>query len=89
MINASFNIRNPFSSRWACIANPTYRIGNLKAVELQLDKTSDILGFHFRLTTRQSHSGVFAGISLLGYEATFHFYDVRHWDNDNNCWSKL
>lgn len=79
MISFSFNIRNPYSDRWQCIANPHWEISQYKMLELQLDKTTDIIGFDFRLTTRQDHSGVFLSIALLGFDAILHFYDTRHW----------
>ena len=88
MITLNFNLRNPFSDRWECVANPTFKIGKSKAIELQFDKTSDIIGFYFRFTTRQNHAGVFISVSLLGYDAMFHFYDTRHWNDKNGCWYK-
>lgn len=86
MISLNFNLCNPFSKRWECLSNPIYEISKHKTIELQFDKNSDIIGFQFRFTTRQGHAGVFMSVSLLGYEAMFHFYDTRHWDYDNNCW---
>lgn len=81
MISLSFNIRNPFSDRFQTLANPSWELGQNKMLELQLDKTTDIIGFDFRLTTRQNHSGVFFSVALLGFEAIIHFYDTRHWLN--------
>jgi hypothetical protein len=79
MISLSFNIRNPYSDRFETLANPSWEISQHKMLELQFDRTTDIVGFDFRLTTRQNHSGLFLSIALLGFEAIIHFYDTRHW----------
>lgn len=86
MLNLSFNIRNPFSDRWECLANPSWQISRYKAIELQFDRCSDIVGMTVRLTTRQDHAGVFVSMSLLSYEAMFHFYDSRHWDHETDSY---
>lgn len=87
MINFSFNIRNPFSDRWECLANPSWVISRHKAIELQFDRCTDIVGLCIRLTTRQDHAGMYVSISLLGYDAIMHFYDIRHWDHETNSWA--
>jgi hypothetical protein len=79
MISFNFNIHNPYSDRWQCIANPHWEISRYKMLELQFTKTTDIIGLNFRLTTKQNHSGVFFSVSLLGFDAIIHFYDTRHW----------
>jgi hypothetical protein len=79
MISLSFNIRNPYSDRFETLANPHWKISQHKMLELQFDKTTDIIGIDFRLTTRQNHGGLFLSIALLGFEAIVHFYDTRHW----------
>ena len=86
MISLNFNILNPFSNRWKCIANTDYQISKHKVIELQIDKTNDIIGLGFRLTFRTSHAGVSLSLALFGYDIIFSVYDCRHWDYDNNCW---
>lgn len=87
MINFGFNIRNPFSDRWKCIY---VRSGvtpfKNKFWEFQFDECDDIVGFEFRLTTRQDHAGLFLTASLLGYEVIFNFYDNRHWNSEEGRW---
>ena len=34
----------------------------------------------FRLSTRQSHGGLYFDLGLLGYSVSFNFYDNRHWN---------
>jgi len=87
MINLSFNIRNPWSSRFVTIFSKSGKtpFAN-KFWELEFLKTSDIIGFQFNLTTRQSHAGLYVSIALFGYALVFNFYDSRHWDGKNNCW---
>ena len=82
MINFSFSIQNPFGNRWETFGNPSWQISRNKFIELQFVRGTDILGLSFRLTTRQDHAGVFASMSVLGYEVMFHFYDTRHWNHE-------
>ena len=80
-------MRNPFSDRWDCIKTwAGVTPFKNKFWEAQLDKTSDIIGFHIRLTFRQDHAGLFLTLSLLGYEITFNFYDNRHWNHEEKRW---
>ena len=79
MISLSFNICNPYSDRFEIIANPHWEIGKYTALELQFDRTADIIGFDFRVTTRQNHAGVFLSVALLGFDLLVHLYDTRHW----------
>lgn len=87
MISLNFNIRNPFSNRWKCIYSRSGRTPfKNKFWEVQVDKTSDILGLELRITARQDHAGVFVSASLVGYEIIFNFYDSRHWNDEFNRW---
>lgn len=87
MINFSFNIHNPFSNRFEIIKcwNGSTPFPN-KHWELQLDKTNEVIGIDIRLTTRTDHAGLWIGLSLLGYDILFNFYDSRHWDPIKNQW---
>lgn len=89
MITLNFNVRNPWSDRWKCIKSwagtTPFRH---KFWEVQIDKTSDIIGFDLRLTTRQDHAGLFLCLAFLGYEIIITLYDHRHWDTENNRWSE-
>lgn len=86
MINFSFNIRNPFSSRWKCIKCLDGKLLRHKHWELQFDKTSDIIGFELRYTIRQDHAGLWASLALFGYDVIFNIYDTRHWDHEKDQW---
>lgn len=87
MISISFNIRNPFSDRWKCLYTKSGETPfKHKFWEFQADKTSDILGFEFRFTTRQDHAGLFVSLALFGYDIIFNIYDNRHWNYEENRW---
>ncbi len=87
MINIQFNIRNPFSDRWDCVyGNSGKTPFKNKFWELQIDKTSDVIGVDIRFTTRQDHAGLFINFALFGYDIIFNLYDDRHWDYDKKCW---
>lgn len=87
MISLSFNLRNPFSNRWNCIYTTAGETPfKHKYWELQVDKTSDLVGFEFRYTIRQDHAGMFLTLGLFGYEVIFHVYDNRHWNDEEGRW---
>lgn len=89
MISLQFNLRNPFSNRWKFIKLWSGKTPfKNKFWEVQIDKTSDIIGFDLRLTFRQDHAGLFVSFALFGYDIIFNFYDSRHWDDEENCWYK-
>ena len=89
MISFHFNFRNPWSDRWRILWTKDYKISQFKALELQTNATTDIMGIELRLTTHQDHSGVFFAVGLLGYEFILNFYDTRHWDRENNRYEWL
>lgn len=89
MISFNCNLRNPFSDRWQCLFN---KAGDTpfknKSWEIQIDKCSDIIGFELRITTRQSHAGIFLSFGLLGYDVIFQVYDNRHWNYEEGRWMR-
>lgn len=89
MITAQFNIKNPFSNKWTVIKSWA---GSMpfknKFWDAQFNRTSDIFGFEFRYTTKQSHAGLLVSISLIGFELMYNFYDNRHWDYIDNKWEE-
>lgn len=87
MISFHFNIRNPYIKRFEivkCWYGKT--LFPNKFWELQVDKTSDILSFDVRFTTRQDHAGLYFELGLFGFEVIFNFYDHRHWNDKEGCW---
>lgn len=81
MINFSFSLTNPFSNRWDNIWNKVISTPHpSKCIELEVYRDNTIVSFMFRLTTRQSHAGLMIDVGLLGYSASFQFYDIRHWN---------
>lgn len=80
MIGFSFNISNPWSNRFKNIWNRAYHTPfKNKFIELEVTKDTTILSFMFRLTTRQSHGGLYFDLGILGYSFSFNLYDNRHW----------
>jgi hypothetical protein len=80
MINFSFNIRIPGSSRFHNIR--TWH-GSLpvayKHWELQIYLSADVIDVRAEITAKQSHSGVRLCLGLLGFNVDFNVYDTRHW----------
>jgi hypothetical protein len=89
VISLHLNISNPWSNRFEPIG---CYFGNTlfehKCWEVELNKNNDIVGITLRITTKQSHAGIFLAISILGFEAIFNCYDTRHWNDQDNCWEK-
>lgn len=92
MINFRFNIDNPWSTDK--FDNILVRNGDLSkntSWELQFYKYSFTvaeLGFSFSWRGRD-HAGLKLDLGLFGYFACLHIYDNRHWDYENNGWSRL
>lgn len=87
MINLHFNIRNPFSDRFEILKSwEGNTVLENKFWELQINKTTDVLGFDLRYNIRQDHAGMYISLAFLGYECIFNLYDSRHWDYERNTW---
>lgn len=85
MINFSFGLNNPFSSRWDNIYNRSAVLGK-KAVEFEVYRDTTIVSCSFRWTVRQDHAGVNLELGLFGYTVSVQFYDTRHWNDDEGRW---
>lgn len=90
MIYFNFNIRNPkWTERFTnvkCWHGSTF-VKN-KYWEVEIIKCDNILRIEFEFTIRQDHAGINLELGLLGYEIHFTLYDNRHWDYENNRWTK-
>ena len=87
MINLSFTLSNPFSSRYSSVYEKS---GNTwmphKFWEFGIYKNSAIIGFAFDLTMRQDHAGFGFSFELFGWRVDYRFYDSRHWNDETDCW---
>jgi hypothetical protein len=87
MIYFNINIRNPwwnrFESLWEKSGDTPWKN---KYWEAQLMKDDELFRIEFSFTTRQDHSGVRLELGLLGYKASFTFYDSRHWNDEEGRW---
>ncbi len=81
MINVSFGLRNPFSSRWDNIYNRSKVLGK-KAVEFEVYRDTTIVSFAFRWNIRQDHAGMNLELGLFGYTVSAQYYDTRHWNEE-------
>lgn len=84
MISFNFNLSNPWSNRFENLWCKSYDTPfKNKFIEVELLKDTSIVSFMFRLTTRQSHGGLYFDLGLLGYSFSFNFYDNRHWNYED------
>ena len=45
----------------------------------------NFFGGQFNRNRKCDHAGVRVCVILFGVKFSFEFYDVRHWDDDNDC----
>jgi hypothetical protein len=81
MISFSFNLSNPFSSRWDNIYNRSAVLGK-KAVEFEIYRDTTIISLSFRWSIMQDHAGMSLDIGLFGYTVSAQYYDTRHWNEE-------
>lgn len=92
MINFRFAIENPWAKsdfkNIYVVDGPFFT--KHKGWEFEIIKYSrDLFKIHFAFTLRGcDHPGLKMTLALLGYSASLHIYDGRHWDYENNCWEK-
>jgi hypothetical protein len=88
MIYFNINIRSPwwqdrFENLWARTFSTPWKN---KFFEIQLFKDAELFRKEFEWTIKQDHAGMRLELGLIGYKASFNFYDNRHWDYENNRW---
>jgi hypothetical protein len=87
MINLSFTLSNPFSSRYSSVYDTSGKTWMPhKFWEFGIYKNSAIIGFSFDLTMRQDHAGFGFSFELFGWRVDYRFYDSRHWNDETECW---
>lgn len=74
----AFEITIPFIDRYDIVKCVDYKPFDNYAIELQLDKSSNLIGFEIRLRLSGDHRGFDFSVSLFGFDARFAFYDMRH-----------
>lgn len=93
MIYLSFDIKNPFSTKFSSFGYT--KCGKTwmphKFWEFEVYKTNSIIRFILDFTIRQDHAGTRFStfgieLCLFGWDFEFRVYDNRHWNYENNCW---
>lgn len=87
MINLSFVITNPFSTRFSsvyCKSGKTW-IPH-KFWEFDVYKCNTIIRFFLYFKIRQDHAGFGMELGVFGLDFEFRVYDNRHWNSLENCW---
>ena len=54
------------------------------SINLYLD-TFGVVGLHIKLSRKCDHAGVYLSTTLFGLRFTFELYDVRHWNEEEDC----
>jgi hypothetical protein len=86
MIYLGFSISNPWGRPFDNLWNRSGPIARHTAWEAELLQTSQLIGFNFSYTRRESHAGLILGLALLGYSLSFMICDTRHWNYEANTW---
>lgn len=89
MIDLSFNVSHPFDIEfknfWSKFWATPFKH---KFIELEVHTTETLIGFNFLWTIRRDHAGLDLQLSLFGLCIHFNFYDVRHWNYEQNRWKQ-
>jgi hypothetical protein len=81
MINLHFSIDNPHKDVYRQVFSKSGGTPfRNKYWEFGIIKSTQVIGFLFKVTTQCDHAGMEIGLGFLGYEVRFHWYDNRHWD---------
>jgi len=88
MIHISIVLSNPWGAPFDNLWNRFGRLTTNKSWELELLKSSQLIGFEFGYTMRCSHAGLTLGLALLGLSLSFQIYDNRHWDHILNAYTQ-
>ncbi len=90
MIYLNFSLSNPFAKGdWQNVKCWSTLVSKHKAVEAEVLKDNQgLIDLSFRATMRRDHAGAEIGIGLWKYSILLKFYDIRHWNYENNCWEK-
>jgi hypothetical protein len=87
MIGFSFDLYNPFISRYKCIYEKSGILENsYKEYSIIIEERSVIISFSFDLTIRQHHAGANLSFGVLGWYISFNISDTRHWNYTKGEW---
>jgi hypothetical protein len=87
MININLQVVNPWSDKFEPLRFWHGKVSKNKAWELQTYRSNTVAELEFRFSlAREDHVGLTLGLGLFSWTVQFRFYDVRHWDYENNCW---
>jgi hypothetical protein len=89
MIYIGFALNNPlWRYRFKNLWNRCWIISKNKNLELEFYKDSAIFASSFSFGPfSRDHGGFDFSIALFGYCFSLNFYDIRHWDHENNTWT--
>jgi len=69
------------------------KITKNKAISIELLKDANwdgyhLLNFQFQYLWKADHAGPKIEISIAKFSFFFSIYDIRHWDDEKDCWEK-
>ena len=86
MFHFSFYIGSIFNNYFKRYFCKNYEISKNKSLEIELVRGNSLFGLNLMWTLRGHHAGVHFNLSLLTYNFSISFYDVRHWNYEKNIW---
>jgi hypothetical protein len=94
MVNIKIGLKNPWYKNGNKLPYHLFcfepKISKNKAICIQLSNMkSNYYLFDFYISTDfrgRDHAGPVVHIDIMGLFFMFQFYDVRHWDFENDCW---
>ena len=67
-------------------SNKVFILLDSRNIDFDLSIFYSLFHFEFRVSWMTDHAGVSLWLGLLGFDVGLHFYDTRHWDNENDRW---
>ena len=73
---------------WKMLYSWNKMVSKNKSIEFNIYRSSSIFLTKFEISTRCDHAGFNIEFGFLFHEFEFNFYDIRHWDDEENKWEE-
>jgi len=86
LFKLSCHALNPFvKSEFNTIGCKCFKVSEHKAIELEVYREADVIvDLNIEFSTKEDHAGLRLGLSLFSICFTFTFYDIRHYEEDDD-----
>lgn len=80
----------PYKNKFKNLFCKSKQVTKHKFIEFEIFKYSDdLIRIEIEAMFKyKDHGGCSLEFTFFGFGIILKFYDIRHWDYDNNCWEK-